>query len=77
MFDYYFISNVVNLLTNIPSTCLDQLFVKNHLCGDIDALKVIIDFLDSRLSSTEVSHIIISVVLYNIVFAIVILESSI
>lgn len=51
---YYYISNVVNLLTNVPPTCLDQLFVKNHWCDDIDALKVIIDFLDSRLSSTEV-----------------------
>lgn len=55
--DYYF-SNVVNLLTNVPPTCLDQLLIKNHWC-EVDALKVIINFLDTRLSSAEVYYSIV------------------
>lgn len=50
---YYYFSNVVNLLTNVPQNCLDQLLIKIHW-SDVDALKVIINFLDNRLSSTEV-----------------------
>jgi len=52
---YYYYSNVVNLLTNVPPPCLDQLLVKSHWC-DVDALKVIVNFLDTRLCSTEVIH---------------------
>ncbi|XP_015370465.1 PREDICTED: synembryn [Diuraphis noxia] len=52
LFQDNIICNVVNLLTNVPPTCLDQLLVKSHWC-DVDALKVIVNFLDSRLSSTE------------------------
>uniref|UniRef100_A0A2S2QUL4 Synembryn-A n=1 Tax=Sipha flava TaxID=143950 RepID=A0A2S2QUL4_9HEMI len=46
------VCNVVNLLTNVPPTCLDQLLIKSHWC-DVDALKVILNFLDDRLSNTE------------------------
>jgi len=53
-----FFSNVVNLLTNAPPACLDQLLVKSHWC-DFDALKVIVNFLDNQLSNTEVFAILI------------------
>lgn len=53
--NFHFFSNVVNLLTNVPPTCLDQLLIKSHWC-DVDALKVIINFLDNRLSNTEVMY---------------------
>lgn len=51
--NFYYFSNVVNLLTNVPPTCLDQLLIKN-LCYDVDALKVVINFLDNRLTTAEV-----------------------
>lgn len=52
--NYYRFSNVVNLLTNVPPTCLDQLLIRNHWC-DVDALKVVVNFLDNRLSGAEVA----------------------
>ncbi|XP_050431430.1 synembryn [Adelges cooleyi] len=56
------VSNVVNLLTNVPAGCLDQLTIKNHWCN-VEALKVIVDFLDDRLSGSNVLYENVSPVL--------------
>ncbi|XP_050523127.1 synembryn [Daktulosphaira vitifoliae] len=49
------ISNVVNLLTNVPPQCLDQLLIKSHWTNVL-ALNVLIDFLDNRLSTLQVLY---------------------